>query len=275
MLSPNHQPHLRPVIYYDSIQDKFFVWDYKTVEQLWKGLHIFCKPTGTKCAKNLSPKVNFPIILFREQVALLARKKLATFYDVQTQRKLNMNWQCDQNTLPQNKIWTRFLLLPLNIWLKVRKFLDPLNQLIKWLWCFSFGYVYPSKTLSSSWCFPSSEKERRRYLVFEDLWGKGYFVGLGTKYGADFVAYDGDPNLNHSFAAFKIVPPMEAGDGNTEFTIQTHDFIGFCRLQTKVLKKAVFVYVSSDDKLKYVSCSYISSTMRNSSSSITTPSFTL
>lgn len=36
-------------------------------------------------------------------------------------------------------------------------------------------------------------REPLRHIVFEDLWRKGYWVGSGSKFGGDFLAYTGVP----------------------------------------------------------------------------------
>ena len=48
------------------------------------------------------------------------------------------------------------------------------------------------------WRFPSTEDEERRMRVFEDLWAQGFWVTDGLKFGATFLAYQGDPRDHHA-----------------------------------------------------------------------------
>lgn len=41
------------------------------------------------------------------------------------------------------------------------------------------------------WHFPSTEEERSRCIVFQDLWEKGNFMGNGLRFGGDFLVYPG------------------------------------------------------------------------------------
>lgn len=43
------------------------------------------------------------------------------------------------------------------------------------------------------WSYPSDLAERAKYAVFRDLWGKGYYMGGGLKFGGDFLVYPGIP----------------------------------------------------------------------------------
>jgi hypothetical protein len=46
-------------------------------------------------------------------------------------------------------------------------------------------------------------------LVFQDLNKKGYFVGPGDVYGADYSIYTGSPSDNHSIATGKVKPEIK------------------------------------------------------------------
>jgi hypothetical protein len=37
----------------------------------------------------------------------------------------------------------------------------------------------------------SFPQNRHRYLIFKDLWEKGFFLGSGSKFGGDFLVYPG------------------------------------------------------------------------------------
>jgi len=61
------------------------------------------------------------------------------------------------------------------------------------------------------WDYPSTLQERARCGVFRDLWGQGYFMGGGIKFGGDYLVYPGDPLRYHShFAASVLESPTSS-----------------------------------------------------------------
>jgi hypothetical protein len=42
--------------------------------------------------------------------------------------------------------------------------------------------------------------------VFADLHAQGYFLTSGSKFGGDFLAYPGDPNLYHAQFVVRVLP---------------------------------------------------------------------
>jgi tRNA-splicing endonuclease subunit Sen34 len=58
---------------------------------------------------------------------------------------------------------------------------------------------------SGLWYFPRTEHERSRCAVFRDLWEKGHFMGGGTKFGAEYLVYPGDPLRYHSHQAATVL----------------------------------------------------------------------
>lgn len=58
------------------------------------------------------------------------------------------------------------------------------------------------------WSYPSNLHGRAKCGVFQDLWEKGYYMGVGVKFGGDFLVYPGDPLRYHShFVATVIDSP--------------------------------------------------------------------
>ncbi|KAL6778810.1 TIE2 [Auxenochlorella protothecoides x Auxenochlorella symbiontica] len=49
-----------------------------------------------------------------------------------------------------------------------------------------------------AWTFPATPGERQRYAVFKDLLSRGFRVTGGSKFGADYLVYPGDPTLFHA-----------------------------------------------------------------------------
>jgi hypothetical protein len=65
----------------------------------------------------------------------------------------------------------------------------------------------PSTTLQPvQWSFPHTQQQQLRMAVFADLHAKGYFLTSGSKFGGDFLAYPGDPNLYHAQFVVRVSP---------------------------------------------------------------------
>ena len=65
-----------------------------------------------------------------------------------------------------------------------------------------------------------------RVTVFRDLWGRGFTITSGLKYGADYLVYKGDPALVHSCFLALVLPwkqPVET-------------LMSLCRVGSKVAK---------------------------------------
>lgn len=57
-------------------------------------------------------------------------------------------------------------------------------------------YVYSTIQAAKDaglWTYPSDLTDRAKCAVFRDLWGKGYYMGGGLKFGGDFLVYPGIP----------------------------------------------------------------------------------
>ncbi|KDN37533.1 hypothetical protein K437DRAFT_259770 [Tilletiaria anomala UBC 951] len=46
--------------------------------------------------------------------------------------------------------------------------------------------------------YPRNQMERAKCAAFEDLQARGYYMGIGLRFGGDFVVYPGDPLRYHS-----------------------------------------------------------------------------
>ena len=46
--------------------------------------------------------------------------------------------------------------------------------------------------------FPKTSGDELRLLTWQELWKRGFYVTSGDKFGADFLAYPGDPLLFHA-----------------------------------------------------------------------------
>ncbi|KIM80807.1 hypothetical protein PILCRDRAFT_822087 [Piloderma croceum F 1598] len=55
------------------------------------------------------------------------------------------------------------------------------------------------------WTYPKTLHERAKCGVFRGLWGKGYFMGGGIKFGGDYLVYPGDPLRYHSHFVASVI----------------------------------------------------------------------
>ena len=53
--------------------------------------------------------------------------------------------------------------------------------------------------------FPRTRRERERCAVLADLMRRGYHTTSGVKFGADYLAYCGDPHLYHARYAVRVL----------------------------------------------------------------------
>ena len=51
------------------------------------------------------------------------------------------------------------------------------------------------------WSYPSSAHDRAKCNVFRDMWEKGHYMGVGIKFGGDFLVYPGALSL------FPVIEP--------------------------------------------------------------------
>lgn len=51
--------------------------------------------------------------------------------------------------------------------------------------------------------------DSNKYIVYKDLYMRGFYMTSGTKFGSDYVVYQGDPLLYHGTFAINIVPSTD------------------------------------------------------------------
>lgn len=82
-------------------------------------------------------------------------------------------------------------------------------------------------------------------LLFSDLFERGFFVSSGMKFGADFLAYMGDPVRYHAQYAVRLVSSTE--DGRVDLSKLDHNILnGFQRLTHTASKIPLFATVTPD-----------------------------
>ncbi|RUS91624.1 hypothetical protein EGW08_000597, partial [Elysia chlorotica] len=98
------------------------------------------------------------------------------------------------------------------------------------------------------WSYPSTERDILRYRVFKDLWGKGFYLTSGSKFGGDFLVYPGDPARYHSHyiavcrSQFDELPCL--------------DLVSLGRLSSNVRKTALLCAMDRNRKVTYTSLTW-------------------
>lgn len=87
----------------------------------------------------------------------------------------------------------------------------------------------PGAAAPVAWAFPATPDERWRMAVFRDLHARGFRVTGGSKFGADFLLYPGDPTLFHAQFCVRLVdhdapmlPAMLAASCRGSFQARKH-----------------------------------------------------
>ncbi|XP_023946059.1 tRNA-splicing endonuclease subunit Sen34 isoform X2 [Bicyclus anynana] len=87
-------------------------------------------------------------------------------------------------------------------------------------------------------------KGANRYAIFKDLWQKGFYMTSGSKFGADFLVYPGDPVKFHAMYMLRCV-----NDHRTVF--RPANLVAFGRLSVAVNKLAVLAFCNVFGKVEY------------------------
>eukprot|EP01120_Amphizonella_sp_Union-15-10_P011901 TRINITY_DN5176_c0_g1_i1.p1 TRINITY_DN5176_c0_g1~~TRINITY_DN5176_c0_g1_i1.p1 ORF type:complete len:155 (+),score=33.39 TRINITY_DN5176_c0_g1_i1:425-889(+) len=86
---------------------------------------------------------------------------------------------------------------------------------------------------------------RLKFMVFSDLWNKGFYVLSGSKFGGDYVLYPGDPDKYHSQLIVFVV-------SWEKYLISVLDIVGKERLANSVGKATVLATVDPLEGVKYL-----------------------
>jgi tRNA-splicing endonuclease subunit Sen34 len=68
------------------------------------------------------------------------------------------------------------------------------------------SHVPRGRDSAPRWTYPRTEDEKRRYAVFADLHRRGLTMTAGIKFGADYLAYPGDPMAYHACFTVRVNP---------------------------------------------------------------------
>mmetsp|Transcript_67005 Transcript_67005/g.139658 ORF Transcript_67005/g.139658 Transcript_67005/m.139658 type:complete len:265 (-) Transcript_67005:37-831(-) len=82
------------------------------------------------------------------------------------------------------------------------------------------------------------------YIIYRDLWGRGFTVSCGLKFGASFLVYANSLELVHSFLSILVIP----------FSVfsNSHNLISFGRVGTITKKSTLLISLSEKGFIKYI-----------------------
>lgn len=83
----------------------------------------------------------------------------------------------------------------------------------------------------------SKKRLGQRQAVFADLHNKGYYMSCGAKFGADFLAYAGDPQLFHAALAIVVMDSQDE--------LEARDVVALGRLGDSTKKRTVLAYIGN------------------------------
>lgn len=95
-----------------------------------------------------------------------------------------------------------------------------------------------------------NEKEKDiKYLVYNDLKNKDYYIILGNNYGVDFLVYQDDPNFSHSEFLVNCYEKNE--------NIKVKDIISNERIGWNTKKKLLYAFIDiNNEKIDYIDLSW-------------------
>ncbi|KZT44183.1 tRNA-intron endonuclease catalytic domain-like protein [Sistotremastrum suecicum HHB10207 ss-3] len=97
------------------------------------------------------------------------------------------------------------------------------------------------------WTFPNTQSEKARCAVFHDLWKQGYFMGIGIKFGGDWLVYPGDPLRYHSHFVATV-------HGGSKDYISPMEVVAHGRLGTATRKSHLLCkWHEQEDRVEYFS----------------------
>lgn len=102
----------------------------------------------------------------------------------------------------------------------------------------------PALDANVTWSFPCTVEERHRYIVFKDLHARGFRLTGGSKFGADYLVYPGDPTVYHAQLCVRLVPP--------EAPILPASLAATCRGSFQARKHLLMASVTEDATVVYM-----------------------
>lgn len=88
-----------------------------------------------------------------------------------------------------------------------------------------------------------------KYVIFCDLWEKGYYVQVGNKMGVDFIIYDSDPLVVHASSLVKVLDWRES--------LSSLDFVMISRISNNSKKNLILASMDENENVKYVTSNWV------------------
>jgi tRNA splicing endonuclease len=104
-------------------------------------------------------------------------------------------------------------------------------------------YVWNQNTTLAVWNWPCTDDQNARYKIFKHLYEMGYHITRGSKFGGDYLLYNGSPDDYHSDFIVIIA--------NQNQTFSSKEIIAMGRLGTAVKKSNVLC--SWSEKFGFIS----------------------
>ncbi|XP_042331795.1 tRNA-splicing endonuclease subunit Sen34 [Sceloporus undulatus] len=98
---------------------------------------------------------------------------------------------------------------------------------------------------SKDWPYTGQPDHEMRYCIFRSLWGKGFYITSGSKFGGDFLVYPGDPMRFHAHYIALCV--------SQDTPLSLCDIISAGRLGTNVKKTVLICSAGKDGTATYTS----------------------
>ncbi|GAA5848584.1 hypothetical protein JCM8547_004561 [Rhodosporidiobolus lusitaniae] len=128
--------------------------------------------------------------------------------------------------------------------------IEPSSSSFPWYTPASPSFTYPTLDAAREagvWTYPLNTLQEARCRVVEDLWRRGYYMGGGLRFGADFLVYPGDPLRYHSHFNLTVLSTPET-------TIMPLDLVAYGRLATAVKKAHLLAcWDEKEGKAEYAS----------------------
>jgi tRNA splicing endonuclease len=99
------------------------------------------------------------------------------------------------------------------------------------------------RTWDISWSYPQTEEETCRYLIFVDLKNKKYTITAGSKFGADYLLYPGDPTQFHAQFCVRIK--------NIDDRVVPASLAAACRGSFQARKHLLYASIDTDQRVLY------------------------
>mmetsp|Transcript_26755 Transcript_26755/g.61727 ORF Transcript_26755/g.61727 Transcript_26755/m.61727 type:complete len:226 (-) Transcript_26755:152-829(-) len=85
----------------------------------------------------------------------------------------------------------------------------------------------------------ATRAQRDRSALYRALWDEGYHLTVGCKFGAEYLAYRGDPNEVHAEATVHLLPPGQTSLSGLEL-------VAAARTSNSVRKRAIIAAVGEN-----------------------------